>query len=165
VTDLTQPQNEHDQLLQATCEAIVQAAASAVDAEPPTLAKQMNLPGVGLVGKQITIDATGEDGLLNMCRMSVLNPDVAPEGEIVRMEFEHEKEGKFGKQMVYSIQSVRRRAGQFVLLENFLAERPEEVREEDFRQIESESYAQETVLKTLKDWAGFRRWQLQGGRK
>jgi hypothetical protein len=157
------PEGEHDQLLQATCEAIVSAAATTVDAEPPNLARMLKTPDGMAIGKQVIIDATEADGLLNMCRVSVLNPDLAPEGEIVRVEYEHEKQTKFEREMVYSIQSVRRRAGKFVLLENFLAERPETVREEDFRPIESESYAQQTVLKTIRDWGHYRAWQLQGG--
>jgi hypothetical protein len=48
-----------------------------------------------------------------------------------------------------------------VLLENFLADDPQLVREEDFRPILSEAYAQQTVLKSVQDWARYRAWQRQ----
>jgi hypothetical protein len=155
----------NDQLQQSTCEAIVSTAASVVDSEPASLAKALKTPDGTTVGKQITIDATEADGLLNMCRISVLNPDLAPEGEIVRIEFEHEKETKFDIQMTYSIQSVRRRSGQLLLLENFLSDSPELVREDDFRPIRLESYARQSVLGTLQDWSRFRAWQLHSAGK
>jgi hypothetical protein len=154
-----------DQLLQETCQTIVTAAAQAIDAEPASRTSSLRLPGGPVVGKQITIDATEKGGLLNMCRLAVLDPEVAPEGEVARIEYEHDKQTKFGAQRVYSIQSVRRKGGELVLLENFLAETPTTVREEDFRPIQSEKYAQETVLATLQEWTHFRAWQLQEMRK
>jgi hypothetical protein len=156
---------EHDRLLQETCEAIVMAVAAAIDSEPPARVSVMSLPGGGAVGKQITIDITEPDKPLNLCRLAMLDGDVAPEGEVARIEYEHEKPGKFGTVRIYSIQSVRKQAGRLVLLENFLASSPQEVREQDFRPIESESYAQTTVLKTLQDWARYRLWQIQQGKK
>ena len=102
---------------------------------------------------------------MNRCRLSFLNPDLAPDGEIVRIEYEHDKQGKYGVHRVYSVQSVRRQGRTLVLLENFLAENVQTVREEDFRPILSEAYAQETVLKSVRDWTGYRAWQLQSGGK
>ena len=151
---------DHDKLLQATCEAIVTAAAQCVDAEPDTGAVALQLPNQTIVGKQITIDA-GEKAAHNICRIAVLNADLAPEGEVTRIEFEHDKQTSHGMQRVYSIQSIRRKRGVLVLMENFLAENAAGVREADFRPIESESYAQETVFKTLQEWAHYRAWQLQ----
>ncbi len=154
-----------DQLLPETVQAIVTAAAQAIDAEPADRTVSLRVPGGLVVGKQITIDATEKDGLANICRLAVLNPDLAPENEVARIEYEHDKQGKFGTRRVYSIQSVRRRGGELVLLENFLATNAAAVREEDFRPIQSEKYAQETVLATITEWAHFRAWQLQEARK
>jgi hypothetical protein len=156
---------ERDQLLQATCEAIVTSAAQCADAEPEGTVMALRLPGGQIVGKQVVIDATEKGGPLNKCRMAVLNPELAPEGEVARIEYEHDKQTKHGMQRVYSIQSVRKRGGELVLLENFLAENAAAVREADFRRIESESYAQQTVLQTMREWAHFRAWQLQQGGK
>jgi hypothetical protein len=160
------PEGAAGQLLQATCEAIVNEAMQAVDGEPASLIKTMLGPEGKPIGRQMTIDATeGEKGLLNMCRIAVLNPDVAPAGEIVRIEFEHEKEAQFEYLLIYSVQSLRRKNGKYVLLENFLADGPESVRESDYHEVLSEAYAQKTVLSTLRDWARFRGWQLTGGKK
>lgn len=159
---------DQDRLLQETCQAIVRVAAGAIDAELVGRTAMMRVANGPVVGKQIMIDATNateKDGLLNTCSIAVLNPELAPEGEVVRIEYEHDKQTKFGVQRVYSIQSVRRRGGELVLLENFLAPNAAAVREADFRQIHSESYAQETVLKSLQEWAHFRAWQLQEMRK
>jgi hypothetical protein len=164
MTDVIDPRSE-DQLLQATCESIVTAAAKAIDAEPAGKASNLRLPEGPMVGRQITIDATEKDGPANICRLSVMDPALAPAGEVVRIEYEHDKQGKFGLQRVYSIQSVRQKAGELVLMENFLAESASQVREADFRPIHSEAYAQETVLKTLEDWTRYRAWQLQEARK
>jgi hypothetical protein len=152
---------EHDKLLQATCEAIVTAAAQCVDNEPADHVTGLALPEGQVVGKQITVDATEQGGLLNTCRISVLDAAMAPHGEVARIEFEHDKQTPHGVLRVYSVQSVRRQAGELKLLENFLAENAAAVREADFRPIESESYAQETVFKTLQEWATYRRYQLQ----
>lgn len=154
-----------DQLLQATCEEIVTVIAQSIEAEPVQSRQVMRLPAGAEVGHQIGIDATEKGGLLNRCRISILNVDAAPAGEAARIEYEHDKQGKFGVRRVYSIQSVRRRYGGLVLLENFLAESPEMVREEDFRPIESEAYARTTVLKAVQDWARYRAWQLQEAHK
>jgi len=143
----------------------VSEATKAVDQELVSHTLSLRLPGGPVVGKQVTVDATEKSGLLNMCRIAVLNPDVAPEGEVVRLEYEHDRQTKFGPQRIYSIQSVRRQGGRLVLLENFLAESPDHVREEDFRPISSEAYARQTVLKTLHDWAVYRAWQLQKTRE
>jgi hypothetical protein len=156
---------EHDRLLQATCEAIVTTAAQCVDAETPGHVMALRLPGGQIVGKQVVIDATEKGGPMNTCRLAVLNWELAPEGEAARIEYEHDKQTKHGVQRVYSIQSVRRRGGELVLLENFLAETAAAVREADFRRIESESYAQQTVLQTLQEWTHFRAYQLQQGGK
>ena len=70
----------------------------------------------------------------------------------MRLEYDHDKQGKFEVRRVYSIQSVRRVRGELVLLENFLAENSSDVREADFRPVLSESYARATVLSTVQDW-------------
>ena len=159
----TKPLHSQDQLLQATCEQIVLTVAQAVDAEHGRGTLDLRVPGGPVVGRQITVDATEPSGLMNKCRLTILNVDLAPEGEAARIEYEHDKETKYGQQRVYSIQSVRKRHGQLELLENFLATSPDTVREADFRPIQSESYAQSTVLGTLKDWVNYRAWQLQQG--
>jgi hypothetical protein len=150
-------------LLQATCEQIVLTVAQAVDAEGGRGVMDLRIPGGPVVGRQVTIDATEQGGLANKCRLTILNIDLAPEGEAARVEYEHDKQTKFGLQRVYSVQSVRRRNGQLELLENFLANVSNQVREADFRPIQSESYAQKTVLGTLKDWVNYREWQLKRG--
>lgn len=159
----TKPVNDKDQLLQATCEQIVLMVAQAVDAEHGQGTMDLRVPGGPVVGRQITIDATEQGGLMNKCRLTILNTELAPEGEAARMEYEHDKETKYGLQRVYSIQSVRKVHGKLELMENFLASSPETVREADFRPIQSESYAQTTVLGTLKDWVNYRSWQLKQG--
>lgn len=148
-----------DELLQETCQMIITTVAEAIDREPPGRVTVLNEGGV--VGKQIVLDASEQAGRYNLCRLAVLDVDTSQFGEAARIEFEHDKDTKFGVQRVYSIQSVRKKAGKFFLLENFLATGPESVREADFRPIMSESYAQETVLKTLRDWTRYRQWQLQ----
>jgi hypothetical protein len=50
-------------------------------------------------------------------------------------------------------------------MENFLAESSQTVREEDYRPILSDSYAQETVLKSIQDWTKYRLWQIQEAKK
>ncbi|HUD11932.1 MAG TPA: hypothetical protein VMS08_05965 [Candidatus Saccharimonadia bacterium] len=157
--------SQPDKLLQATCEAIVATVRKTVEAEDHNRIVSLRLPDGPVVGSQIVIDATERKEFLNICRISLLNPDMAPEGEIARIEYEHDKQTKFGPQRVYSIQSVRRQAGQLVLMENFLAETPAGVREEDFRSIQSDQYAQETVYSTLAEWAHYRAWQLQEAKK
>lgn len=150
-----------DELLQETCQTIINTAATAIDAEQPEHAVSLRVPSGQLVGKQIMIDASEKGNGLNICRIAVLNADVSPEAEVARIEYEHDKQTKYGVQRVYSIQSVRKKQGSLVLLENFMAESAREVREQDFRPISSESYAQSTVLKTLQDWTRYRAWQLQ----
>ena len=152
-----------DQLLQPTCAAIVEEIARAVDLEPNKFRQILRVPDGPELGRQISIDATEKDGPMNICRLAILNVDLAPAGEVARIEYEHERQGKFGMRRVYSIQSVRRQGGQLVLLENFLAEGPTAVREADFKPITSESYARSTVLKSVQDWARYRAWQLQNG--
>jgi hypothetical protein len=152
---------EADGLLQATCEAIVTEIAQAVDAEPGATRKALRVPGGPEVGWQIKIDATEKGGHMSICRMSILDVNSAPEAEAARIEYEHDKEGKFGVHRVYSVQSIRRRGDELILMENFLADSPATVREEDFRPISSEAYAQKTVLKCVSDWARYRAWQLQ----
>ncbi len=154
-----------DQLLPATCEAIVAAVQAVVAAEPMKNIQAVVLPNGTAVGQQLVIDATGKDGRVNRCRLSMLNPDMAPAREVVRMEFEHDKDGKFGVHRVYSVQSVRRVNLDLVLLENFMADSPETVREEDFRPILSEAYVRKTVLKAVEDWSNYRAWQRQQGGK
>jgi hypothetical protein len=160
-----EPGDTQDQLLQATAKAIVAAVTAAVDLEPASRTLSLRVPGGPVVGKQITIDAVEKGGAMNLCRISLLNPDLAPAGEVACMEYEHDKQTKFGVQRVYSIQSVRRQHAQLVLMDNFLAETQKDVREQDFRAIESESYAQGTVLATLAEWTHYRAWQLQEARK
>jgi len=150
----------NDELLQETAEAIVTTIAEAIDGEKGNV-QVVHLPNGPEVGRQITIDATEKGGLKNMCRLSFLNPDIAPDGEVVRMEFEHDKQGSYGVHEVYSVQSVRRINRKLVLMENFLAENVHAVREEDFRPILSEAYAKQTVLKSVQDWTRFRKWQRQ----
>src|ERR1700757_982665 len=105
------PKNSQDQLLQATCEMIVTLAADAIDSEPPAGQLNLKLPGGPVVGRQISIDATEKGGLYNICRISVLDTGLAPEGEATRIEYEHDRQTKFGMERVYSVQSVRKRAG------------------------------------------------------
>lgn len=153
-----------DKLLRSTCERIVTIIAGAIDTEPEANRKILMVPGGIKVGQQITIDATEPGGLMNVCRLSILNVHEAPAGEVARIEYEHDKQGKFGAHRVFSVQSVRRVGDDLVLLENFLALSPEAVREEDFRPIGSEKYAQ-TVVKSLEDWTRYRAWQLQNARQ
>jgi hypothetical protein len=159
------PAPPDDKLLQTTCEKIALTVEHAIAAEPAGTVRGVHIPDGPQVGRQLTIDATEEKGLTNRCRLSFLDPSVAPAGEVVRIEYEHDKEGKYGVHRVYSVQSVRRRGRELVLLENFMAEDSQTTREEDFRPILSESYAQETVLKSVQDWTKFRAWQRQQGKK
>ena len=154
-----------DQLLQQTCEEIVTAIATVIDAEPAASKKVLRLPDGPELGRQISIDATEPGGPANTCRMSILNTELAPAGEVARIEYEHERQGKYGIHKVYSVQSVRRQAGRLVLLENFLADNPALVREADFRPIASEAYAKKSVLKSVNDWSLYRAWQLQETRR
>jgi len=98
---------------------------------------------------------------MSLCRFSILDVNSSPESEAVRTEYEHDKKGKFGVHRVYSVQSIRKRADELVLMENFLAEDPASVREQDFRPITPEAYAQKTVLKCMQGWVKYRAWQLQ----
>jgi hypothetical protein len=150
---------EHDLLLQDTCEAIVITAARCLDAEPDANVTGLALPEGVIAGKQITIDAAEPGGPHNICRISVLDAALAPHGEVTRIEYEHDKETPHGPTRVFSVQSVRRRASELILMENFLADSAANVREEDFRPIVSESYAQQTVLKTVREWTNFRAYQ------
>jgi hypothetical protein len=156
---MTEP---NDPVLQTTCNDIVTLIAEAIDREPAGNRQAMSLPGGGVIGQQITIDAA-EEGKMNRCRFSILDVNQSPAGEVARIEYVHDKQGKFEVRRVYSIQSVRRQAGGLTLLENFLALGPDSVREEDFRPIRSEAYAQTVVLKAVRDWAHWRQWQLQEG--
>ncbi len=150
-----------DGLHQATCEQIVAEIARAVDAEPEASRRVLRTPGGPGVGWQITIDATEKGGPKSLCRLSIMDVNTAPDGEAARIEYEHIKQGKSGAYPVYSVQSIRRRGDGLVLLENFLAENPKSVREQDFRPIGSEAYASQAVLKGVQDWAKYRAWQLQ----
>jgi hypothetical protein len=152
-----------DRLLQSTLEQIVATVNQAVAAEAPGAVIPMQVPGGPAVGRQVTIDATEKDGPMNRCRLSALDPGLAPAGEAVRVEYEHDKTTSSGQIRVYSIQSVRRQGGQYVLMENFLADDATTVREADFRSITSEAYAQQTVLKSLEEWVQYRAWQRQHG--
>jgi hypothetical protein len=156
--------NQSDKLLQATCQAIVETVAKALDAEPPGSVELIKAPNGAFAGKRVMYNATDAEkgGLLNLCRISIITPELSPVRELARIEYEHDKQGKFGLQKAYSVQSVRRNAvGELVLSENFLAADENHVRDEDFQPIHSEAYAQQTVLGTLKDWIKFRKWQLQ----
>jgi hypothetical protein len=153
--------NKYDQLLQDTCKLIVSTVAEAIDAEPATLVTRLGLESGLEYGRQIVISVPQEDGLLNVCRLTVLNSSLNPEAEVARIEYEHDKQTKFGLERSYSLQSVRKRGAELVLMENFLADAPEHVREADFRPILSDSYAQETVLKNLREWTGYRAYQIQ----
>jgi hypothetical protein len=157
---------EHDSLLQGTCQAIVDVVGEAVGGEPAGGVVPVNMHDGQIIGKQITIDASEKEGKLNLCRLSMLDSAVAPEAELVRMEYEDEREGKSGKHQVYSVQRVRQVGRELRLEENFLAESAMQVRDEDFRPITSDQYAQKTVLATVVEWAHFRAWQIQeSGRK
>jgi hypothetical protein len=153
-----------DRLMQSTCEEMVALLRGAFAAEPPGNVTTLQVPNGPVVGKQFTIDATETDGLMNRCRLSLMDPVTAPASEAARFEYEHEKESGNDIIEVYSIQSLRQQAGKYVFLENFLAEQPETVREQDFRPISSAAYAQ-TVLKGLEGWIKFRAYQLQQGGK
>jgi hypothetical protein len=146
------------------CWQIVDVISTAIGAEPPTTVQPLRLPNGQEVGRQIMIDATQADGLMNRCRMMILNADLTPTAEAARIEFEHDKQGTFGVRRVYSVQSVRRERGVMTLVENFLAESARSAREEDFRPITSAQYARDTVLKSVQDWVNYRAWQLRSGR-
>jgi hypothetical protein len=154
-----------DQVLQSTCEKIVTMIAQTIDAEPAGGVTSLRLPEGPVIGRQMTIDASDRDkegklNALNLCRISMLNSDLAPEAEVARLEYEHDRLDQFGMQRVYSVQTIRRRAGQLVMFENFLAGRPEAVREQDFRPIHSEAYAQE-MMKEVGQWTRYRAAQLE----
>lgn len=155
---------DEQRLMQSTCEEMVAMIRGAAAAEPPSNVTTLQVPNGPVVGKQFTIDATEPKGPMNRCRLSIMDPVVAPAAEAARLEYEHEKAVPSGVIHVYSIQSVRQQAGRYVLLENFLAERPEAVREQDFRPISSADYAQ-TVLKGLESWVKYRAYQLQQSKK
>lgn len=146
------------------CQEIVTTVAQAIDAEPPKARGIVKLPHGAEVGQQITIDLS-ENSLLNRCRLTILDVKQAPAGEAARVEYEHDKQTPAGKRRVYSVQSVRMIDGQLRLYENFLASDPSRVREEDFQEISSSTYAHDTVLKTLKDWVNYRAWQRDKGGK
>jgi hypothetical protein len=162
---MSEPTLQNTQSLPDMCWAIVDAVATVIGAEPPTGVRPLRLPNGQEVGRQIMIDATQADGLMNRCRMMILNADLTPMAEAARIEYEHDKQGKFGVRRVYSVQSVRRERGIMTLVENFLAEDSRSVREEDFRPITSAEYARQTVLKSVQDWANYRAWQLRTGAK
>jgi hypothetical protein len=153
--------DQTDKLLQTTCEQIVTEIAKAVEAESAQSRKVLRVPGGPEVGWQIMIDATEKGGPMSICRLSILDVNKSPQAEAVRIEYEHDKKGKYGVHLVYSVQSIRKRGEELVLMENFLAENPASVRDQDFRLIKSEAYAQKTVLKCMQDWAKYRAWQLQ----
>lgn len=151
-----------DQITQATITELITQIAQIIDGEGGQSEVVRNATGQE-IGRQVVIDA-GEKGLANMCRLTILNPDLAPAGEAVRIEFEHDKQGTYETRRIYSVQTVRRVNNQLELKENFLADSIEDVREQDFRPIRSEEYARSVVLKSIQDWAKFRAWQRQGGR-
>jgi hypothetical protein len=152
----------NDKLLQATCETIVTLIAGVLDAEPSGSAEILRAKQGPILGKRLMINATGEDKLLNLCRISMLDESLSPTREVARIEYAHDKQGKFGKTQVYSVQRVRRNAlNELELDENFLAADESHVRDADFQPIHSEEYAQKTVLATIKDWVKFRKWQLE----
>lgn len=149
-----------DQQLQSFCEKIITKVAESIDKEPDEAKLTLRVPGGPEIGQQIRVDATDAQGLKNICVLSILNVNLSPASEVARIENERERQGKFSVQAVYSVQSIRRQAGRLVLLENFIAEGPATVREEDFRVISSEQYAK-SVLQSVEDWARYRAWQLQ----
>ncbi len=155
--------NKYDQLLQDTCKMIVTTVAEAIDKEPSAGITKLGTESGMEFGRQIVISVPQKDGLLNVCRLTVLNARLNAEGEIARIEYEHDKQTKFGVERAYSLQSVRSHDDELVLMENFLADAPEHVREADFRPILSDSYAQETVLQTLGEWTRYRAYQIQPG--
>ena len=150
-----------DDITQETVGAIVTEVAGAFDAEGAQGTLPFKAPDGPEIGRQFMIDATEKDGLMNRCRFSILDPELAPGGEVARIEYEHDKQGKFGVRRVYSVQSVRKNLAGLVLMENFLADAASSVREADFRQIGSEAYARATVLKSVQDWVRYRAWQRQ----
>jgi hypothetical protein len=149
--------------IESICEAIVKAIAELLNMEPPSHLVAVRLANGVVAGRQVSIDATEKGGLLNRCRLSGFDPIVAPAGEVARIEYEDEKSVAGETIRVYSIQSVRMRGGKYVLLENFLAQGPAAVREQDFRSVTSDVYAQQTVLGTVQDWVRYREYQLSNG--
>lgn len=159
-------QNDSDELLQDTCKMIVDTVAEAINTEPPGRAQVIKSETGQVLGKQLVIDAAEraeEKGMMNLCRLTELDPNASEVFEVARIEYEHEKKGKYGLQKIYSLASVRWVAGEMELKENFLADGPESVREADFEKISSESYAQQTVLGNLRDWTKYRLWQRGQG--
>ncbi len=152
-----------DELTQEVCAEILALIQQAIETENPRTVSVVRIPNGPEVGRQITINAAEENGPANQARLSLLNADLAPAGEAARVEYEHDKPGKFGMRRVYSVQSIRRVRGKLELLENFMAQDAQSVREEDFRAIESGAYGRETVLKSLASWVDYRAAQLRAG--
>lgn len=160
-------QDDSDKLLQDTCKMIVDTVAEAVNTEPPGRTQVIKSESGQVLGRQLVIDASDraeEKGMMNLCRLTALDPNASDVFEVARIEYEHDKKGKYGNQRIYSLASVRWAGGEMELKENFLADGPETVREADFEKISSESYAQQTVLGTLRDWTKYRLWQRGQGR-
>lgn len=147
------------------CKEFVTVVARAIDAEPAGTRATVRLPHGAEVGQQIVIDITEADKLLNRCKLSIKDVNLAPAGEAARVEYEHDKATPSGTRRVYSVQSVRQIDGQLRLYENFMSNESNAVREEDFQEISSVTYAQDTLLKTLNGWVNYRAWQLQQERK
>ncbi len=76
------------------CQEIITTIAAAIEAEPAENRATIKLPSGTEVGQQIVIDASEKGGLLSLCRLSILNVDLAPAGEAARIEFEHENHGR-----------------------------------------------------------------------
>lgn len=158
-----QHSDQYDQLLQDTCRQIVTMVAELIDSEHQNRVKRLVLDSGIEYGRQILIDAAEGSAMMNVCRLTILVTDLNPEAEVVRIEYEHDKKTNYGTERAYSVQSVRQHGRTLQLLENFLADAPEHVREADFRPILSETYAQESVLKSLRQWTQYRSWQIQHG--
>lgn len=142
------------------CQEFITVIARAIDAEAPERRLPVRLPNGQQIGQQVVIDLAEPGGPMNRCTLSIFDVERAPLGEAARIEYEHDKKIEAETRRVYSVQSVRQAKGGWALCENFMADGMNTVREEDFQPIASSKYATETVLKTLKEWTGYRAWQL-----
>ncbi len=145
------------------CQEFITTIAQAIDAEPVKFRATIKTPAGVVVGQQVVIDTAEPGAPMKRCKISIFDVGLAPAGEAARVEYEHDKKTNAGLKRVYSVQSVRSVDGQLALYENFMTDMSI-IREEDFLQISSETYAKNTILKILKDWVGYRAWQLKGGK-
>lgn len=151
--------------LDQTVAAIVEQIKTLFAAEPGTGVAPIRSADSRVIGQTLTIDGMGPDKLQNICRLTLFQEGVAGFDEVARIEYQDEKLAGDTKFQAYSITKIKRQGDRFVMVENFLAESPEKVREEDFRLVTSGEYAYGTVLGTLKNWAAYRSGQLAAGRR